>query len=101
MSSALGRLPDLLLGRLTGLLTEGQISLAAKSENPRNVTLVRQLGGIVLKKKRDTGLKTEEVLPVSRCVGRGKDIPEFHTRADMKQGSWGLQTPYSTTPSLC
>lgn len=51
MSNALGRLPDLLLGQLTGLLTEGQISLAAKSENPRNVTLVRQHGGIVLEKK--------------------------------------------------
>lgn len=51
MSDALGRLPDLLMGRLTGLLTDGQISLAAKSENPRNVALGRQLDGIVLEKK--------------------------------------------------
>lgn len=51
MSNAVGRLPDLLLGQLSGLLTEDQISLAAKSENPRNVTLVRQLGGIVLERK--------------------------------------------------
>lgn len=42
------------------------------------------------KKKQGTGLKTEEVVPVSRCVGRGKDIPELHMRAEMKQGSWVL-----------
>lgn len=95
MSDALGRLPDLLMGQLTGLLAEGQISLAAKSENPRNVALGRLLGGIVLEKKQGTGLKTEEGLPVSRCVGRGRDIPELHLRTHMKQGSWGLQTPSS------
>lgn len=57
MSNALGRLPDLLLGQLTGLLAEGQISLADKSKNPRNVTLVRQLGGIVLEKKAEHRLE--------------------------------------------
>lgn len=59
------------------------------------------LVGLSWKKKQSTALKIEEGLAVSRCVGRGKDIPELHIRACMKQGSWGLQTPCSTTPSPC
>lgn len=59
------------------------------------------LVGLSWKEKQGTGLKIEEGLPVSRCVGRGKDIPELHMRAYMKQDSWGLQSPYSTTPHLC
>ncbi|KAJ7401412.1 hypothetical protein BTVI_96337 [Pitangus sulphuratus] len=65
ISNALGRLPDLLMSRLTDLLTKDEISLGAKSENTRNVALSRQLGGIVLEEKQGTGSKTEEGLPVS------------------------------------
>lgn len=78
-----------------------RLVLGATSENPRNVALGRQLGGIVLEDQQGTGSKTEQGLTVPRCAGRDKDIPELHLRPRWKWGSRGLQTPNSTTPTLC
>lgn len=92
MSDPLGRLPDLLM-RLTGPLTEDQISPGSQVRNPQEFCFGQATWWGCPGRKQGTDSKTEQGLLVPGCAGRGKDVPELHQRARWQWGSWDLQTP--------